>query len=151
MKKLDSQQVELIGTAALEAELIRQGFEVAHPNRDRGIDLIVYTDEPSKPFSAVPIQVKASSGTGFGVFKKYEKFDRMIFAYIWNALDRPRFFIVPYQDAVALLPDAQKQTKSWLREDKDGAYSWTNVPKAIRDDLQAYENRWDLIKKALSG
>jgi len=151
MRKLDTQQIELVATAALEAELIRQGFEIAHPNRDRGIDLIVYTDEPSQPFSAVPIQVKASSGTGFSVYQKYEKFDRMIFAYIWNALDKPRFFIVPYQDAVALIPEAQKQTQSWLRDNDQGAYSWTNVPKAIHEKLKAHENRWDLIKTALSG
>lgn len=35
---LDSQQVELIGRAALEAELIRHGFEVARRTATRGVD-----------------------------------------------------------------------------------------------------------------
>jgi hypothetical protein len=53
---MDEQQIELIGTAALSAALIREGFEIAHPVRDHGIDLIVFSDAPGLPFSAIPIQ-----------------------------------------------------------------------------------------------
>lgn len=150
MDKLDSQQVELIGVRMLEAELVKQGFEVVHPNRDRGIDLIVFTDEPSKAFCAVPIQVKASSEMAFGVYRKYEKFKGLIFVYIWHTITEPRFFIVPYQDACALIPEAQQRTKPWLRDDGRGGYYWTGrqIPKAVLGLLEKYEDRWDVIKNS---
>lgn len=33
---MDTQQIELVGRAALESRLIREGFEVARPTRDKG-------------------------------------------------------------------------------------------------------------------
>ena len=44
---MDSQQVELIGSALFEAELIRQGFEVAKPRRGLGVSL--FRPSPSLP------------------------------------------------------------------------------------------------------
>jgi hypothetical protein len=45
-RKPDSQQVEIFGRAALTAELVADGLEVATPERDTGIDLLTYTLEP---------------------------------------------------------------------------------------------------------
>ena len=57
---LDSQQVELIGRNLLIAQLVADGLEVAVPTRDRGVDLIVYSDrEEHGRFVAKPIQLKA--------------------------------------------------------------------------------------------
>ena len=75
---MDKQQIELIGTAALTTALIREGFEVAHPMRDRGIDLIVFSDSPDEPFSALPVQVKAHTGAALMVQRKYEKFKGLV-------------------------------------------------------------------------
>jgi hypothetical protein len=44
---------------------------VARPHRDRGIDLIVYLDRAAR-FSALPIQLKASTGTRFGAWRKFQ-------------------------------------------------------------------------------
>ncbi len=144
--KHDSQQIELIGVAALEAELVKQGFELARPVRDRGIDLIAYSDDASQPFKATPIQIKASTGQSFGVYRKYEKFQGLVFVYIWNVLETPRFFIVPYDDAVNILPEKSKKTHSWTRTDgQGGSYTWSNIPQHIIPSIKAYENRWDLI------
>lgn len=41
---LDTQQLELIGRSLLVGELLRDGLEVALPERDRGIDLIAYVE-----------------------------------------------------------------------------------------------------------
>lgn len=79
---LDSQQVELVGRAALEAELIKNGFEIARPHRDKGIDFLVFLNEPTKPFAALPIQMKSSTGTMFGVWRKYEKMTGLILAHV---------------------------------------------------------------------
>src|SRR2546430_17173377 len=59
---LDSQQLELIGRSLLVGELLRDGLEVALPERDRGIDLIVYLegDQSGAPFIARPVQLKRS-------------------------------------------------------------------------------------------
>lgn len=144
LDKLDTQQVELIGVAALETELIRQGFEVARPNRDRGIDLIIYSDNLDRPFSAVPIQMKSSTGKAFGVFNKYEKFNNLVMAYVWNVLDKPRFFVMTYEQSVEFVPDLNG--KSWLQ---NKCYTWSNVPKKIEEKLLKYENNWQLFKNLL--
>ncbi len=41
---MNSQIVELIGRNYLVSELLKAGFEVATPLRDRGVDLIAYID-----------------------------------------------------------------------------------------------------------
>jgi hypothetical protein len=62
-KELDSQVIELLGHNRLADELFRSGLEVAHPARDRGVDLIAYVDLEThvQSFVARPIQMKAAS------------------------------------------------------------------------------------------
>jgi hypothetical protein len=59
---MDAQVIELAGRNWLASELQRAGIEVARPERDRGIDLIAYSDldERVAKFVARPIQMKAS-------------------------------------------------------------------------------------------
>lgn len=143
---LDSQQKELIARAAFEAELIRRGFEVARANRDKGIDLIVFLDEPSKPFSARPIQLKASSGTRFGLQQQYAVTDGLILAYAWNILTAPRFFLLGYADAERLLPENAKKTRAWL---EGRAYSWPKAPQAIEHGLKPHEDWVPWLRREL--
>jgi len=143
---LDSQQKELIGRAALEALLIKNGFEVARAHRDKGIDLIVFLDEPSRPFVSRPIQLKASSGTRFGLDRKYARMTGLVMAYAWNIQDMPRFFLMNYGEAEDLIPAEAKRTSSW---DK-GGYSWPKAPETIKLKLERdYENRWNWLRTEL--
>jgi len=147
---MDSQQVELVGRAALETRLIRLGFEIAHPQRDKGVDLIVFLDEPAKPFAALPIQMKASSGTAFGVWRKYEKMTGLVLVYIWYASTSPRFFLMSYKEAAALIPARQKRTKSWNKPPRQKpGWSWPKTPRQIATKLDSYENRWDWLTDRL--
>lgn len=109
---LDKQQIELVGRAHLETRLLKAGFEVARPIRDKGFDLIAYSDVQGGQFFATPIQMKASSGTIFSLDRKYEN-RGIIYAFIWHILEAPRLFLVPYEDAVAMLPDSSAQSDSW--------------------------------------
>jgi hypothetical protein len=43
---LDSQQVEVLGRAALTAALVADGIEVARAERDAGIDVVTFTVSP---------------------------------------------------------------------------------------------------------
>ncbi|HVV65896.1 MAG TPA: hypothetical protein VHC42_10530 [Rhizomicrobium sp.] len=143
---LDSQQKELLGRAALEACLIKNGFEVARAHRDKGIDLIVFLDEPRRPFVARPIQLKASSGARFGLERKYARMTGLILAYAWNIQDAPRFFLMRYDEAESLMPAEAKETSSW----KNGGYSWPKAPEGIRLKLEKdYENRWAWLRTEL--
>lgn len=143
---LDSQQVELVGRAALEAELIRNGFEVARPYRDKGIDLLVFLDEPTKPFAALPIQMKSSTGTMFGVWRKYEKMTGLILVHVWNVQTSPRFFLMTYAEAAALIPQRQKSSASWNKPLLKGAWSWPKAPRPIATQLEhKYEGRWSWL------
>jgi len=146
---MDSQQIELVGRAALETQLIRKGFEIARPHRDKGIDLIVFLDDPSHRLAALPVQVKSYTGQSFGVARKYEKMKYLIHAYVWNVLDQPHFFLMNYAEAARLIGE-HKKTYSWTRSDGRGGWHSTHAPKDIRRSLLSkYEDRWDWLRKRL--
>lgn len=146
---MDTQQIELVGRAALESRLIREGFEVARPTRDKGIDLIVFLDEPSLPFAALSIQMKSYRGTRFGVWRKYEGMTDLVHVYVWNVLDAPRFFLMNWAEAAALVPEQRKRTPSWNREDSKAGWSWKNPPRDVASELVRYENRWAWLRERL--
>ena len=139
--KLDSKQVELIATSWMEAQLMRKGYEVARPLRDKGIDIIAYRDDPDHAFSATPIQIKSAQKKTFSIQKKYA--DRnIVMAYIWNATsDAPTLFLVPYAEAVQLLDsigDAINST-SWVEY---GAYSSQSPSKALIEKMKPFKDNF---------
>ncbi len=147
---MDEQQIELIGTAALSAALIREGFEIAHPVRDHGIDLIVFSDAPGLPFSSIPIQVKTRSEEALGLSPKYEKFEGPVYAIVWKALTQPRFFLLDHSEAVSILPESSRQSYSWIRTDGKAGWTWTTAPKHVQAGLAPFENRWDWLRQRLA-
>lgn len=83
----DKQLVEIAGRNLLVSALVAAGLEVARPERDRGVDLLAYLDlEQDLPFTAVPIQLKASEGTGVSLLRKYEKFGNLLTVLAWHVL-----------------------------------------------------------------
>lgn len=146
---MDKQQIELIGTAALTTALIRRGFEVAHPMRDRGIDLIIFSDLPGQPFSAIPVQVKAHTGAALMVERKYEKFKGLVHAVVWEAVsERPRYFLFDHEEAVSLVPETSREKEIWARA--DGHWTWTDAPKNLQERIAKFENRWDWLRARLN-
>lgn len=147
-QNMDEQQIELIGTAALTTALIREAFEVAHPMRDRGIDLIVFSDSPNEAFSAVPVQVKAHTGAALMVQRKYEKFRGLVHAVVWQALSQqPRYFLFDQEEAVSLVPESSRQRDIWTGP--DGHWTWTDAPWNLQERMAQFENRWDWLRSRL--
>lgn len=147
---MDKQQIELIGTAALTAELVRQRFEVARPIRDRGVDLIVFSDASAQP-SAIPLQVKVHSETGLELFReKYKSFPGLVYAIVWQALCQPRYFLFDHDEAVALIPEASRQRSGWTRA-QTAIGTWTHpVPEHLQLNMAPFENRWEWLRSRLS-
>lgn len=121
---MDTQIVEIVGRNYLVSQLVRDGLEVARPERDRGVDLVAYMDleEAGGGFVACPVQMKAATGRHFGLAKKYEKFGRaLVFAYVWDVDDPDKVssYALTYAEALAV---AEKmgwtKTASWCQ----GAY-----------------------------
>jgi hypothetical protein len=113
--RLDTQQIELIGRSLLVSQLLRDGIEVAIPERDRGIDLIAYLDLGDS-FLARPLQLKAFAGAAFTVDRKYARFPGMLIAYVWNAIDPPKAqsYCLAHDEAVAIAQAmGWTRTKSW--------------------------------------
>ncbi len=145
-QKLDSQQVELIGRNLLVGELLRDGLEVARPERDRGIDLIAYVDldQAGGRFVACPIQVKAHTSSAFAVDRKYERFPGLLLVYLWNVLDLTRIeaYCLSYTEAVRVA-EAMGWTKtaSWSA----GIYSTTRPSERLKHLLHRHRmapGRW---------
>jgi hypothetical protein len=137
---LDSQVIELLGHNRLTDEILRGGLEVAHPARDRGIDLIAYADLKTRvtSFIARPIQMKAASVRSFSIDRKYEKFPNLLIAFVWNlaaAPDQIATFALSYEEAESIA-DAMGYTKteSWRR----GGYTTTNPSARLRKLLGPY-------------
>ncbi len=147
MLKIDSQQVELVGTSLFEAELTRKGFEVAKPRRDRGVDLVIYTSDPSEPFRAVPVQLKVSTTTAFSLDRKYTTFTGLVIGYVWDIHTTPRFFLLTYPEAAAVAGEQALSTPSW---EKSGYYAEGPITKKRLALLEAYENRWEWLRGYLA-
>lgn len=127
----------------LEKKLAKEGFGSARPVKDHGIDLIAYTDIGNNKFHAVPLQVKAADEARFVVERKYAG-RGIVMTYIWHAHSRtPRLFLVPYEDAVKMLPEQTQQAPCWVAK---GIWSVPKPGKIWISKLEPFENRFDLLR-----
>lgn len=136
---MDTQQVEIIGRNLLVSACVADGLEVSQPLRDRGIDLIIFDDYARYGrFSALPVQLKASSSRSFSVHAKYAKFPNLLMAYTWYS-DNPvdaQLYVMTYQDAMGIA-----ETSGWLRTSswlEGGGYSTQSPSKKIESLLLPY-------------
>jgi len=137
---MDNQTVEIIGRNYLISQLVRDGLEVARPERDRGVDLVAYLDldEAGGGFVACPIQMKAATIRSFSLAKKYEKFHRLPFAYVWHVQvpDDACAYALTYAEAFEV---AEKmgwtKTVSWTGR---GGYGTTRPSKGLVTLLDQY-------------
>lgn len=141
LPSLDPAAVEIAGRNWLTAQLLARRFEVAVPEVDRGIDLIIFREIGAEGIRALPLQLKCSSGEGFSLHRKYE--GRGIpMAYIWNVLGQPEVYFLTYDEALVALGDRALQTTSWMR---DGYYAFTRVSDDLRSRLVPFRDRWDWV------
>ncbi len=137
---MDTQIIEILGKNKLISEILKSGLEVATPERDRGIDLIAYTDisDKTNKFIAKPIQMKASLNQVFSLFSKYKKFNDMIIAYVWNADKNEKCitYALTYDEAFQICKKlGWTETTSWER----GGYSTTKPSKRAIKLLEQYK------------
>lgn len=136
---LDSQQVELIGRNLLIAQIVADGLEVAVPTRDRGVDLIVYSDrEGDGTFVAKPIQLKAASAQAFSIDQKYARVTELLLAYVWNVVDPTNAvtMCLTYNEALVVAAEmGWTATTSW----ENGKYSSSSPGRRLRELLVPYE------------
>lgn len=131
---MDSQSTEIIGRNLLVSQLVRDGLEVARPERDRGVDLIAYLDldEAGGGFVAVPIQMKAATRATFGIARKYEKFDGMLLAHVWRVHDpgHASTYALTYVEALGVAGQmGWTATESWTLKVRPRPYA----PVAARE------------------
>ena len=137
---MDSQSTEIIGRNFLVSQLVRDGLEVARPERDRGVDLIAYVDldEAGGGFVATPIQMKAATVASFAIARKYEKFDRMLFAHVWHVHEPEHActYALTYAEALGVADQmGWTLTDSWTAK---GRYDTTQPSRKLVDLLAPY-------------
>jgi hypothetical protein len=137
---MDAQTVEIIGRNFLVSQLVRDGLEVARPERDRGVDLIAYLDldETGGGFVACPIQMKAASNRSFSLERKYAKFSHLLLAYLWQVHEpnEARAYALTYEQALGVAEMMHwTKTASWL--DK-ASYGTTSPSKKLLTALEPY-------------
>jgi hypothetical protein len=141
-RRLDTQQIELIGRNLLVGLLLRDGLEIARPERDRGVDLIAYVDldDTGGPFVASPIQVKAFTRAGFSVDQKYARFPNLLVAYVWNVTDPNELdaYCLTSPEAVGVATSMDWTTTACWRS---GIYSTTRPSSRLRGMLDGHRMR----------
>lgn len=124
-QKLDSQVVEIIGRSRLIESILRADLEVALPQRDHGIDLIVFDEGDTQrrtQFRAIPIQLKSSSTQQFSIARRHEQFPDLRIAHVWNVHEpnAVEIYVVTHEESVRVGDQVGwTKTNSWAL----GAYS----------------------------
>ncbi len=109
------------------------GLEVAQPDRDTGIDLIAFM---FCPWKAMPIQMKVATGEAFSVDRKYERFDRLVMAYVWHA-DRGAdadFYAMPWATANEIA-EALGWTETRSSKGPRGGYATTRPSMHVKEAI----------------
>jgi len=136
----------MAGRNWLTAKLLLEGFEVAVPQVDRGIDLIIFNECGERGIKSLGLQLKCAREKRFSLHEKY-KGRGIPIVYIWSALAQPRAFILTYDEAHSELGEAAKKTKSWA---SGGHYSFTHVSPDLEVRLKKYEHRWSWLRDQLA-
>jgi hypothetical protein len=156
-----TQLVELAGRHWLTGQLLAAGLEVARPERDHGIDLIVYADLDAQAadFVALPVQMKAASTRSFSLNPRYERFYRLLLVYVWY-VDSPAqttCYALTYIEALTVAADmGWTKTASWLTGAATQRRGYVNTQPGERlvSLLQPYQmnpQRWRERVLGLSG
>lgn len=135
---MDSQMIELAGRHRLIEELTRAGLEVAVPLRQRGIDLIVYSDpvERGVPFVPCPIQLRATAGRTFSVDQAFASVPNMIFAFLWGtSADKILSYGLTYREAEVVAESmGYTLTQSWQK----GLYALQQPSRNLLECLEKH-------------
>ncbi|GIL38150.1 hypothetical protein [Roseiterribacter gracilis] len=135
----DDQLVEIAGRAALQAAFARHRIESARPERDKGIDLIIYLDEPEQPFAGAPLQLKSSSKKWFGVDRKYEGMSDLLMAYVFGAQsDLPSIAMLTWAESASLISLTKKLNKSWAGQTSTPGQGKPRKEKGWGSELPRY-------------
>jgi len=121
---MDTSHIEAAGRDWLVRQLLDAGFEVAYPDRDRDVDLIVSaTAETGRRSVACVMQMKASAGRTFTVHRKYETRPDLLHVFVWNVMEPSRTvaYALTFAEAVGVA-EAMGWTKtdSWLTGARTG-------------------------------
>ena len=113
-----------------------------------GVDLIVYSERDVDEFVARPVQLKAFSGRGFSIDRKYAKTADLLMAYVWNidAEAEPEVFVMTFEEAVELATEVGfTSTSSWIEH---GKYAVTRPSESLVAALSRYRatpRRWNAL------
>jgi hypothetical protein len=127
-------QLEKIGEAFIAKQLYGENLQIAYPDIDTGIDLIVYKIDVNRHFNAVPVQIKAFSGEEFYTDIKYLNISGLFIVYLWYiGTDKPvRAFGMKYIDAERIVDE-----RRWSR--KEGKYARTRGTSTLSEALAPFE------------
>lgn len=126
---LDSQQIEILGRNLVKGAIIEANLEVATPERDNGIDLIMFRWSHAGEFRARPIQIKSASKFSFGMDRKYEKIPGLIMVFVFACRTTSReIYAMTYEQMVGV-GEAMGWTKTESWQQRDGYSTRHPSPK----------------------
>ena len=130
----DGQLVEIVNTHKVIASALEAGLEVARPERDDGVDLIIYSRKGG-PWVSAPVQIKSR----FNIQKKYDERPGLVMCFVCGET----IYVLTHEKAKEIATArGYTNTESWNKP--GGGYSCT-VGDALAEDLRpwiATRERW---------
>ena len=126
-------------------ELMRRGIDVAYPESDYGIDIIVFrrNHDGNLANQFVPIQVKARSHSGYSFQKSwFGKAVNLVLVQVWWISENPEFYIFSNLSQVEDALGDHAHSPSWT---KKGGYSVTEATKRHDTRMNRHRDKWERI------
>jgi hypothetical protein len=124
----DGQLIEIANTHRAITSALEAGLDVARPERDDGIDLIIYSRKGG-PWKSVPVQIKSR----FNIQKKYENRPGLVMCFVCGET----IYALTHEQAIEIgMTRGYTDTASWNKP--DGSYSCI-VGGALAQDLEPYK------------
>ena len=140
----DGNQVGKAGEAIVAARLLQLGFDIARPEPDRGIDLLVVARDMTR---VVPIQVKTLSGARIGFQRGWFSPIDVVLVVVWLHDAGQDLFVFDGVADVERFLGASAATDSWQRR---GIWTITDMSSGQqRDRLGPFRDAWAAVHRRL--
>jgi hypothetical protein len=138
-----SGHVGAAGEAALASRLLAEGFHVARPLPDSGVDLVVLAPDFGR---VAPVQVKTARAPSYAFRRSWFRPVDVVLVICWLLPQGPRFFVFDgLADVERFLGDSAR-TDSWVQR---GLWSLSAAGPAHEAALRPFENGWQALQRRL--
>ncbi len=136
------------GELLIASRLLQQGFGVARPVVDDGIDLFAYSI--TDPKLVVPVQVKTYSNPCVNFEKTWWSRHQVLLITVWLK-PAPRFFLFSnLEDVEQCLGDTYRNSNVWSAHNGRYAVNKNKFQPAHDERFRPFEDAWEKVEQRIN-